>query len=69
MNIIEAAKAMKEGKKIRQPHWDSDFFLYGNEYGIFRSDDKTVYNWFSPDLLLDETWVAIEVEVKYDKIP
>lgn len=62
MNIIEAAQALKEGKKIRQLHWEG-LYLWSDDKGIYRGDDNSIYEFWNFNLLLDEKWEVVEEDL------
>ena len=64
MNIIEAAKAMREGKKVRRPLWSKSAHIYASECGFvlmrYSKADACGDEFLEVDDLLATDWEVVE---------
>ncbi len=67
MNIVEAAKALKEGKKIRRPNFPNGYYFYSQDSYVRKADHTTTapnHNFSMNELLADDWEVVVESPMK-----
>jgi hypothetical protein len=65
MNFIEALKKMRDGKKVRLPHWVTYYYVEKQGYRYMVFDGKREIIWdFSENEMLSDDWEIYKEEPK-----
>lgn len=59
-DVKQAAKWLREGKKVRREIWGGPLFIRPTGAGFFRDDRKLPADWLMVEDLLAEDWEIFE---------